>query len=136
MYLLLLLPLVGLKEITCDASQNWQLSFQDPATPVMEGVINFHNDLMIVVVGVGVFVGYVMFSTVRNFEKTVNPTPNRVQHGTRLEIIWTITPALILMCVAVPSFALLYSVDEIIDPEMTIKAVGHQWYWSYEYSDL
>ena len=135
MYLLLLLPLVGLKEITCDASQNWQLSFQDPATPVMEGVINFHNDLMIVVVGVGVFVGYVMFSTVRNFEQTVNPTPNRVQHGTRLEIIWTITPALILMCVAVPSFALLYSVDEIIDPEMTIKAVGHQWYWSYEYSD-
>merc|ERR1712057_71483 len=57
------------------------------------------------------------------------------QHGTRLEIIWTITPALILMAVAVPSFALLYSVDEIIDPEMTLKAVGHQWYWSYEYSD-
>jgi len=135
MYLLLLLPLVGVKKVTCDASQDWQLGFQDPATPVMEGVINFHNDLMIVVVGVGVFVGYVMMSTIRNFEQTVNPTPNRVQHGTRLEIIWTVTPALILMCVAVPSFALLYSVDEIIDPEMTIKAVGHQWYWSYEYSD-
>ena len=97
MYLLLLLPLVGLKKVTCDASQDWQLGFQDPATPVMEGVINFHNDLMIVVVGVGVFVGYVMLSTVRNFEQTVNPTPNRVQHGTRLEIIWTITPALILL---------------------------------------
>ena len=68
-------------------------------------------------------------------KKALIQFPNRVQHGTRIEIIWTITPALILMCVAVPSFALLYSVDEIIDPEMTIKAVGHQWYWSYEYSD-
>jgi len=121
--------------VKADASTPWQLGFQDPATPVMEGVINFHNDLMILVVGVGVFVGYVMWSTVRHFEQSVNPTPNRVQHGTRLEIVWTVTPAIILMCVAVPSFALLYSVDEIVDPEMTLKAVGHQWYWSYEYSD-
>ena len=121
--------------VNCDASQPYQLGFQDPATPVMEGVINFHNDLMIVVVSVGIFVGYMLMSTVMNFEQSVNPVPNRVQHGTRLEIIWTITPALILMAVAVPSFALLYSVDEIIDPEMTLKAVGHQWYWSYEYSD-
>jgi len=58
-----------------------------------------------------------------------------VQHGTVLEIVWTVTPALILMVVAVPSFALLYSVDELIDPAITIKAVGHQWYWSYEFSD-
>ena len=121
--------------VNCDASQPYQLGFQDPATPVMEGVINFHNDLMIVVVSVGIFVAYMLASTVINFEESVNPIPNRVQHGTRLEIIWTITPALILMAVAVPSFALLYSVDEIIDPEMTLKAVGHQWYWSYEYSD-
>jgi len=125
----------GSEILNCDAARDWQLGFQDPATPVMEGVINFHNDLMIVVIGVGVFVGYVMWSTVRHFEESVNPVPNRVQHGTRIEIIWTITPALILMSVAVPSFALLYSVDEIIDPEMTLKAVGHQWYWSYEYSD-
>ena len=99
--------------VNCDASQPYQLGFQDPATPVMEGVINFHNDLMIVVVSVGIFVAYMLMSTVMNFEQSVNPVPNRVQHGTRLEIIWTITPALILMAVAVPSFALLYSVDEI-----------------------
>ena len=105
--------------VNCDASQPYQLGFQDPATPIMEGVINFHNDLMIVVVSVGIFVAYMLASTVINFEESVNPIPNRVQHGTRLEIIWTITPALILMAVAVPSFALLYSVDEIIDPEMT-----------------
>jgi len=70
-----------------------------------------------------------------NFILDVHPVPNRVQHGTLLEIVWTVTPALILMSVAIPSFALLYSVDEIIDPAVTLKAVGHQWYWSYEYSD-
>jgi len=135
MITLLAISVMSVNPTHADASQPWQIGFQDPATPVMEGVINFHNDLMIVVIGVGVFVGYVMWSTVYNFEQSVNPTPNRVQHGTRLEIIWTVTPAIILMFVAVPSFALLYSVDEIIDPEMTLKAVGHQWYWSYEYSD-
>ena len=135
MITLLTISVMSVNPTHADAAQPWQIGFQDPATPVMEGVINFHNDLMIVVVGVGVFVGYVMWSTVYNFEQSVNPTPNRVQHGTRLEIIWTVTPAIILMFVAVPSFALLYSVDEIIDPEMTLKAVGHQWYWSYEYSD-
>ena len=135
MITLLAISVMSVNPTHADASKPWQIGFQDPATPVMEGVINFHNDLMIVVVGVGVFIGYVMWSTVHNFEQSVNPIPNRVQHGTRLEIIWTVTPAIILMCVAVPSFALLYSVDEIIDPEMTLKAVGHQWYWSYEYSD-
>ena len=109
--------------------------FQDPATPVMEGVIDFHNDLMFVVVFVGIFVGYVLIRCVQLYTSDIHPVPNRVQHGTLLEIVWTVTPALILMSVAVPSFALLYSVDEIIDPAVTLKAVGHQWYWSYEYSD-
>lgn len=134
MITLLTFSAMSVSYVNADAPTPWQVGFQDPATPIMEGVINFHNDLMIVVIGVGIFVGYVMWSTVRHFEQSVNPTPNRVQHGTRLEIVWTVTPAIILMCVAVPSFALLYSVDEIIDPEMTLKAVGHQWYWSYEYS--
>jgi cytochrome c oxidase subunit 2 len=56
-------------------------------------------------------------------------------HGTTIEIVWTITPALVLMIIAVPSFALLYAMDEIIDPAITLKIVGHQWYWTYEYSD-
>ncbi len=60
---------------------------------------------------------------------------NRVVHGTTLEIVWTITPSIILMFIAVPSFALLYSMDEVIDPSITLKVIGHQWYWSYEYSD-
>jgi len=60
---------------------------------------------------------------------------NKVTHGTLLEIVWTLTPSVILMLIAIPSFALLYSMDGIIDPTLTLKAGGHQWYWSYEYSD-
>lgn len=56
-------------------------------------------------------------------------------HGTNLEIVWTVTPSIILLLIAVPSFALLYSMDEVIDPTLTFKAIGHQWYWSYQYSD-
>ena len=84
MITLLAISVMSVNPTHADAAQPWQIGFQDPATPVMEGVINFHNDLMIVVIGVGVFVGYVMWSTVYNFEQSVNPTPNRVQHGTRL----------------------------------------------------
>lgn len=71
----------------------------------------------------------------------VNPTidvteSKKVVHGTAIEIIWTVIPSLILVVVALPSFALLYSIDEVIDPSVTVKCVGHQWYWSYEYSDF
>jgi len=69
------------------------------------------------------------------YDEGVNSTPSKTVHGTTIEIVWTITPAIILMIIAVPSFALLYAMDEIIDPAITLKIVGHQWYWSYEYSD-
>ncbi len=118
-----------------EAAEPWQLSFQDPATPIMEGIINLHHDVMIILVGIGVFVGYLMVRSINLFSSDKNPVANTVVHGTTLEIVWTVTPALILLLIAVPSFALLYSVDEIIEPAITIKAVGHQWYWSYEFSD-
>jgi len=121
--------------VSADAARPWQFMFQDPATPIAEGVFDFHNDIMFIVVFVGIFVGYVITRCLQLYRSDINPVPNRVQHGTALEIVWTLTPAFILMCVAVPSFALLYSIDEIIDPAVTLKAVGHQWYWSYEYSD-
>jgi len=64
-----------------------------------------------------------------------NPVPSKIIHGTVIEVAWTVTPSLILMIIAVPSFALLYSMDEIVDPSITLKAIGHQWYWTYELSD-
>jgi cytochrome c oxidase subunit 2 len=121
--------------LQADAPVAWQLGLQDPATPVMEGIINFHNDLMVLLVFVVVFVSFMLWRIVHHFTYTQNPKADGVVHGTMIEIIWTILPAIALMILAVPSFALLYAVDEVVDPALTVKIVGHQWYWSYEYSD-
>ena len=130
-----LITLITNKILNLDYAQPWQILFQDPATPIMEGIVNLHHDIMFIIVVIGVFVGYLMVRSVQLFNKDVHPEADRVVHGTALEIFWTVTPAFILLVIAVPSFALLYSVDEIIEPAITLKAVGHQWYWSYEYSD-
>ena len=118
----------------CDAALPWQFGFQDPATPIIEGIIRFHHDLIFILVFVVVFVSWILFRTLVHF-KVGSKKPSSVVHGTLIEIIWTIVPALLLIVIAVPSFALLYSVDEVLDPSITFKIVGHQWYWSYEYSD-
>nr|YP_009446449.1 cytochrome c oxidase subunit II [Ancoracysta twista]ATY40937.1 cytochrome c oxidase subunit II [Ancoracysta twista] len=119
----------------CDASQPWQMLFQDPATPIAEGIINLHHDIMFIIILIVVFVSWMLARAVWGFHESRNPKPINITHGTLIEIIWTVTPSLILVAIAIPSFALLYSMDEVIDPAITIKAVGHQWYWSYEYSD-
>lgn len=121
--------------IFCDAPESWQLGFQDPATPIMEGVIHFHNHLMFFIVLVGIFVFWLLTRVITNYSADVHPVAEKFTHSTVLEIVWTIVPALILLLIAVPSFNLLYSLDETIDPAVTLKIVGHQWYWSYEYSD-
>jgi cytochrome c oxidase subunit 2 len=118
-----------------DYAHPWQISFQDPATPVMEGIIALHHDLMFVLSIIGTAVTWLLLRTTYMFYYKNNPVPSNITHGTTIEIIWTITPSIILMVIAVPSFALLYSIDEVIDPSVTLKAIGHQWYWSYEYSD-
>jgi len=118
-----------------DYAYPWQISFQDPATPVMEGIIALHHDLMFVLSIIGVSVIWLLLRTTYLFYHKNNPIPSSMSHGTTIEIIWTITPSIILMVIAVPSFALLYSIDEVIDPAITLKVIGHQWYWSYEYSD-
>jgi cytochrome c oxidase subunit 2 len=121
-----------------DSSTPWQLYFQDAASPVMEGIINLHHDLMFFITFLFFFVFIVMARTLLYFHMdSVNAgTASNVVHGTAIEIIWTVIPSLILVVVALPSFALLYSIDEIIDPALTIKCIGHQWFWSYEYSDF
>jgi len=121
--------------IYCDHAEAWQITFQDPATPVMEGVISLHNDIIFVLVAIGVLVSWILYRAVVLFEEDINENPTPIVHGTTLEILWTVLPAVILIFIAVPSFALLYSIDELIDPAVTIKVVGHQWYWSYEYTD-
>lgn len=118
-----------------DYAHPWQISFQDPATPVMEGIIALHHDLMFVLSIIGTAVTWLLLRTTYMFYYKNNPIPSNITHGTTIEVIWTITPSIILMIIAVPSFALLYSIDEVADPAITLKVIGNQWYWSYEYSD-
>ena len=122
--------------ILLDSSLSWQMYFQDPATPIMEGIINLHHDLMFFITFILFFVFVVIFRTLFFFNYNLNRSSNIIVHGTVIEIIWTVIPSIILIIVALPSFALLYSIDEVIDPSLTIKCIGHQWYWSYEYFDL
>jgi cytochrome c oxidase subunit 2 len=118
-----------------DAADGWQRGRQEPATPVAEGIRRFHNDRRRVMIRVTVFVSWMLRRSVRRFEESVQTKPTRVVHGTRIEVVWTRRPARRLVGIAVPSFTLLYSVDERVEPAMTVKVVGHQWYWTYEYSE-
>ena len=127
----ILIPVVSL----ADAPEAWQLGFQDPATPVMQGIIDLHHDIFFFMIVVAVFVLWMLTRTLYHFRQSKNPIPEKIIHGTTIEIAWTVTPSLILVLIALPSFALLYSIDEVVDPAVTLKAIGHQWYWSYEYSD-
>ena len=108
-----------------------QLSFQDGASPISEQLIFFHDDIMFILLIILVVVGWMMMSAFTNKHYY-----KYLVEGTTIEIVWTIIPAVILVFIAFPSLQLLYSMDEVIDPSLTIKAIGHQWYWSYEYSDV
>lgn len=123
------------KIILNDAPEAWQLGFQDPATPVMQGIIDLHNDIVFFMIVILIFVLWMLARTLYHYHHTKNPLPEKIIHGTTIEIAWTVAPSIILVLIAIPSFALLYSLDEIVDPAVTIKAIGHQWYWTYEYSD-
>lgn len=118
-----------------DAAEPWQIGFQDPASPAMEGIINLHNELSFYLVVVAIFVCWIMGRCMYMYDETRSSGSSMFVHSTPIEIVWTVVPALILLLIAIPSFALLYSMDEVIDPAITLKVVGHQWYWSYEYSD-
>jgi len=119
----------------CDAPEAWQLGFQDPATPAVEGMIFFHNYIMLFLIVIGLFTVWMLYKITISFNEETFKKAEKFTHSSILEIVWTILPAIILLVIAIPSFTLLYSLDELIDPVVTLKVVGHQWYWSYEYSD-
>ncbi|XP_039141472.1 cytochrome c oxidase subunit 2-like [Dioscorea cayenensis subsp. rotundata] len=120
----------------CDAAEPWQLGSQDAATPIMQGIIDLHHDIFFFLILILVFVSRMLVRALWHFHEKTNPIPLRIVHGTTIEIIRTIFPSIIPMFIAIPSFALLYSMDEVVvDPAITIKAIGHQWYRTYEYSD-
>nr|QNE85879.1 cytochrome c oxidase subunit II [Ophiogomphus cecilia] len=108
-----------------------QLNFQDAASPMMEQMSYFHDHTMMVLLIITVLVAYVMGSMF--FNSNVN---RNLLDGQKIETAWTILPVFVLVIIAMPSLRLLYLLDEVSDPSITLKTVGHQWYWSYEYSDF
>jgi len=124
-------------EILCgDCAAACQIGFQDPATTSMEGIYLFNLHLLFVIINIVLFVGWLLFLVLKNFIEFNNTKVANFNHSNYIEIIWTSIPALILLSLASPSFSLLYSLDEISFPELTLKILGHQWYWSYEISDF
>lgn len=120
-----------------DAPEPWQLGFQDSAAPGFTGLVTLHNTIGFYLIIISFSVFWIVFSIIFSYNHNKNPIAHKyLTHGTVLELVWTITPALILIAIAFPSFRLLYLLDEVISPTLTIKIVGHQWYWSYEYSDF
>ncbi len=113
----------------------WQWTFQPAATPVMENVTQFNNFLLYVVTIITLFVFGLMGYTMWRFRASANPTPSKTSHNTLIEVVWTIIPIVILVVIAVPSFRLLSHVRAIPEAGITVKAVGYQWYWGYEYPD-
>lgn len=120
-----------------DSPEPWQLGFQDSASPTHEGITELHDSIFFYLVVICFGVLWLLTSVVVNFHSSKSQIVYKyANHGTLIELIWTITPAFVLIAIAFPSFKLLYLMDEVISPSMTIKVVGHQWYWSYEYSDF
>jgi len=113
----------------------WQMGLQPAASPTAAMIAELHDALLIVITVITVFVlGLLMYASIR-FRESRNPTPSTTTHHALLEIAWTVVPVLILVAIAIPSMKLLYFADRIEDGEMTLKVVGHQWYWEYQYPD-
>ncbi|PLX36047.1 MAG: cytochrome c oxidase subunit II [Hyphomicrobiales bacterium] len=113
----------------------WQTSMQAAATPIMERITSFHSYLFWVCVLITLFVTGLLAWCIFRFNEKANPEPSKTTHNTLLEVAWTLVPVLILVAIAIPSFRLLYAQQVIPEADMTIKAIGNQWYWSYEYPD-
>ena len=128
------IALVGLGATAASALPvDWQTGFQDPASPVMEQIESFHHELFWIMTAVSVFVAALLLWVVWKFRASANPVPSKVHHNTLLEVAWTLIPVIILVVIAIPSFKLLYYEAEIPTPDVKIRAIGKQWFWTYEY---
>ena len=122
--------------IYCDSPAYWQTSLQEPASISMEGILLFNKHLLFLLTVIVIFVGWLLAYTIYYFAEFNNKYNSKFVHSTQLEVVWTTIPALILLLLSTPSFTLLYAMDEISEPELSLKILGHQWFWSYEISDF
>ncbi len=113
----------------------WEWHLQASGSPVMDNIVWFHNFLFVLITLITLFVLALLIIVVIKFNAKANPVPSRTTHNTMIEVVWTLVPVLILVAVAVPSFRLLFLELDIPKADLTIKATGKQWYWSYAYPD-
>jgi cytochrome c oxidase subunit 2 len=118
-----------------DAPRPWEFGMQAPATPVKERLSAFHDELLAIITIIALFVFVLLAIVIFRFNHRSHPVPTRTSHNTVIEMLWTVIPVLILVMIAIPSFKLMYYMDRVPNPDMTIKVTGHQWYWSYDYPD-
>ena len=117
-----------------DVARPTQLGLRESASPQMERITWFHDNLlMYVITAIVIFVTGLMIWVVVRYNEKANPTPSKTTHHVPLEIAWTVLPILILIVIAVPSLKMLYYLDRVEEPDMTLKVTGYQWYWGYEY---
>ena len=135
-FIFVILTTIYTTSVLANQPKEWQLGFQEAASQSMREIVNFHNNLLLpVIIAISVFVLFLMIYTCIRFRASRNPIPSKTTHNFAVEILWTLIPCLILIVMAVPSFQILYKQDTIPKAEVTIKAVGYQWYWGYEYPD-
>jgi cytochrome c oxidase subunit 2 len=113
----------------------WQFGFQQAASPVMDRITWFHDFLLYIIVGIAGFVLVLLITVMVRFNVRTNPVPSRTTHNTFIEIAWTLIPIMILMVIAIPSFKLLFLQLNVPPADLTVKATGNQWYWTYSYPD-
>ncbi|MDE3061394.1 MAG: cytochrome c oxidase subunit II, partial [Pseudomonadota bacterium] len=113
----------------------WQLGFQTPVTPVMEKLYGMHDFLLVIIAAITALVLALLVFISLRFHRRFNPVPSKTTHNTRLEVIWTAIPILILVVIAIPSLRLHYYMEEHVNPDLTVKVTGYQWYWHYDYPD-
>ena len=114
---------------------DYQMRLPEPATDISEQIYNFHEYLLWLIAAISVFVLLLLIYVMLRFNSRANPHPSHTHHNTVIEVIWTVVPIIILVLIAIPSFRLLYTQYDFPKPDLTIKAIGNQWYWSYEYPD-
>ena len=117
--------------------KDWQLGFQKPATDLMSDVISFHSYiLMPIITGISLLVLGLLLYIAYRYNSNKNHTASTTTHNTVIEVLWTVIPVILLIIIAIPSFRILYTSETIPKADLTIKAIGNQWYWSYEYPDF
>ena len=135
-YILIFIAVLYSSKVFANQPKNWQLGFQEPASQTMRDIVWFHDYMLVpIIVAISVFVLFLMLYVMIRFRASKNPNPSKTTHNVVVEIVWTLVPCLILIVMAVPSFKVLYSQDTIPKADVTIKAIGYQWYWGYEYPD-